>query len=51
MPKHVGVEMKHINKNPLLPSEFVGIFTNETVTGYSPVAARSTAARLLRSWV
>jgi hypothetical protein len=31
MPKHVGVEnLERINKNPLLPSAFVGIFTNGT---------------------
>jgi hypothetical protein len=33
MPKHVGVEnLERINKNPLLPRVFVGLFANRTTT-------------------
>jgi hypothetical protein len=32
MPKHVGVEnLELINKNPPLPSAFVGLFANDCV--------------------
>jgi hypothetical protein len=32
MSKHVGVEnLELINKNPLFPSAFVGLFANKTV--------------------